>query len=170
MQANRSKTRLQKTRMPIQRKLKRKQFQGGWLRCLIRRSGYGVEPVRRWLQVTGISPIGGLLVAMTMTIDQYQDVVVCLNEEMTRREGVSEKMDERQIMDNLIDKKPFILGDKDAVELLHDICEREHSSCNCECPIYDEVLTREQKKDSSCPYFRNGTKMLKALRQKRGGE
>ncbi len=46
---------------------------------------------------------------------------------------------------------------------LWEICERVHSCCINECPIYEYVLTDNEKADSSCIYFKNGEKMLAVL-------
>ncbi len=68
----------------------------------------------------------------------------------------------------LIEGKEII--DKDLENELYKICEREHSGCflvtNNECPIYAKVLTDEVKDGCECPYFKDGAKMLKALRRK----
>ena len=47
--------------------------------------------------------------------------------------------------------------------MLYEICDRVHSSCTNECPVFeafeDEFQTRED-----CPCFKNGRKMMAALR------
>jgi len=56
-------------------------------------------------------------------------------------------------------------------EMLYKICDKEHAIllrplyCNDNCPIYKNILNDKEKSNSSCSYFKNGTKMLKALRK-----
>jgi hypothetical protein len=57
------------------------------------------------------------------------------------------------------------ITDEDLAQELYEICEKEHSGCNDDCPIHAKVLSDKEKKDSSCPYFKNGVKMLEALYQ-----
>lgn len=55
---------------------------------------------------------------------------------------------------------------QDAYDELYEICEREHSSCNTECPVYAKcVEDGEFKLDehNPCPYFKNGRKMFERL-------
>ena len=68
------------------------------------------------------------------------------------------------ILKRLVNKEKIILSDQDAVNMLYDICNREHASCNNDCPIYDQVLTLKQREKKTCPYFNNGNAMLQGLR------
>jgi hypothetical protein len=45
---------------------------------------------------------------------------------------------------------------------LHEICDREHSSCNDDCPVY--ILFRKIPNGIRCPYFKNGHAMLEAIK------
>jgi len=62
------------------------------------------------------------------------------------------------------------LSDADLEELLYDICDGEHSSCNNNCPVYD--LNGGWAPDTipiynhGCDCFKNGAKMLKFIREK----
>ena len=48
---------------------------------------------------------------------------------------------------------------------LYEVCEREHSSCTSECPVYD--LNRGPvNPDSGCDCFKNGKAMLEFIRSK----
>jgi len=51
------------------------------------------------------------------------------------------------------------LSDKDISEVLYDICDTVHASCDSECPVY-ETLNGKQ-----CECFKNGAEMLKRLRK-----
>ena len=53
---------------------------------------------------------------------------------------------------------------KDIEEGLYEVCDNVHSTCDFTCPIYEFVLTQKQRENSGCPYFKDGTKMLEALR------
>ena len=67
------------------------------------------------------------------------------------------------LLDKIINKKR--ITEKDREEILHQICEDTHSGCDFSCPIWSDVLSVEQRVNSDCPYFKNGKKMLKALRK-----
>lgn len=59
----------------------------------------------------------------------------------------------------LIQKEKIV--EQDIYNELHEICDREHSSCNSDCPVYlvnqDEIpLNKETNK---CICFKNGIKM-----------
>jgi len=70
------------------------------------------------------------------------------------------------------------ITDTDLENMLYEICEREHSElnphrgrgwpkrfgCSNDCPIYKRVLTEEEKEGASCNCFKNGKRMLEALR------
>ena len=58
------------------------------------------------------------------------------------------------------------ITDEDLQDELDAICEREHSGCNNECPVYECILTDAVKEESSCPFRSDGKKMLEALRIK----
>ena len=58
------------------------------------------------------------------------------------------------------------ITDEDLANELYDVCDRVHSSCNNDCPIYDmhwKVPVKEW--DWNCEYFKSGTKMLRAIRE-----
>ena len=53
------------------------------------------------------------------------------------------------------------ITDEDIANELCEICEREHASCNSDCPLYEET-----KDKPNCIYCKNGKMMLKYLRKK----
>lgn len=53
------------------------------------------------------------------------------------------------------------IEDSDIEEELYEICEREHSSCNQNCPCY------YLKNEGECEFFKSGKKMLKVIRKVR---
>lgn len=57
------------------------------------------------------------------------------------------------------------VSDEDLEEALYEMCDNEHASCNEYCLIYSEVLNPERDKSVGCPYFKDGKKMLEALRK-----
>ena len=59
------------------------------------------------------------------------------------------------------------ITDKDIAEELYEICDRVHSSCYCECPIYEKFneIPWNKEKDN-CKFFKDGKSMLKELRKK----
>ena len=73
---------------------------------------------------------------------------------------------------NLILKliKGVKITDIDLTVELYEICDREHSSCNTNCPVYD--LNGGWAPDTipiynhGCDCFKNGAKMLKFIREK----
>lgn len=62
------------------------------------------------------------------------------------------------------------IKDGDIEYALFEICEREHSSCNDECPVYEKnrgcflASGRPFKENRGCDCFKNGPAMLKFLR------
>lgn len=62
------------------------------------------------------------------------------------------------------------VNDQDIAEALHDICDREHSSCSSECPVFavfNEVPRQSIKpydRRGECMCFKNGIAMLNFLR------
>jgi len=68
-----------------------------------------------------------------------------------------------KIIEKLIRKE--VITDEDLEDMLYEICDREHSSCNNDWPIYKKVLTKKVKEDRSCPFHRKGRMMLEALRE-----
>ena len=59
---------------------------------------------------------------------------------------------------------------QDVYDELYEICDREHSSCNRTCPVYD-LACHEGEYDESmaneCLYYKNGKAMFERLRGKR---
>jgi len=60
--------------------------------------------------------------------------------------------------------KPIV--PEDLVDNLYEICDREHSSCNVECPVFflNGNKIPEFIKAGSCDTFKNGTAMLDFIR------
>ncbi len=61
------------------------------------------------------------------------------------------------------------IEDGDIAGALFDICEREHSSCNDECPVFEKNggavnSNRPFKENRGCDCFKNGPAMLEFLR------
>jgi hypothetical protein len=62
------------------------------------------------------------------------------------------------------------IEDRDIEYALFEICDREHSSCNDECPVYEKNRGPVNPHRSSsagrrgCDCFKNGPAMLKFLR------
>ena len=54
-------------------------------------------------------------------------------------------------------------------EFLYETCEREHSSCNNDCPVYESNVgvPNESNSKRGCDCFKDGKKMLKFLKNKR---
>ena len=75
---------------------------------------------------------------------------------------------------NLILKlaKGETITDKDLEEELYEICEREHSSCGYDCPVYElnggSVLDTQNdyKVNRGCDCFKSGKLMLEFIRSK----
>lgn len=70
-------------------------------------------------------------------------------------------------MNSLIQK--LIAGkqitDKDIEDELYEICDREHASCNGECPVYEKNNGIPYNSEhTNCFCFKNGKSMLKFLR------
>jgi len=68
----------------------------------------------------------------------------------------------------LLIQKIALSENKELAQAVHadlfDICDREHSSCNNECPIYDkyEGIPRGDS-EGECPCFKNGILMFRML-------
>jgi len=66
--------------------------------------------------------------------------------------------------------KAFI-SDKDIATELYEICDREHSSCNDSCPVYElngssaPDTAKDFKVNRGCDCFKNGTSMLEFIRK-----
>lgn len=59
--------------------------------------------------------------------------------------------------------------DSDIADSLYEICDREHSSCNSECPVFEKNYgplhpERPFNENRGCDCFKNGYKMLDFLR------
>lgn len=75
------------------------------------------------------------------------------------------KMD--ALLRKTIDRQPIY--EDDLADALLEICKREHSSCNSECPVFDKNNgplhpERPLKENRGCDCFKNGYKMLDFLR------
>ena len=63
------------------------------------------------------------------------------------------------------------ITDADIEEELHDICSREHASCNHECPVYAKNGGKAPGSDKpweenrGCDCFKSGKAMLAFLRK-----
>ena len=66
------------------------------------------------------------------------------------------------------------ITDADLEQELHDVCDRVHSSCDSDCPVYH--LNGNEAPDTAkdfdvnrgCDCFKNGKKMLEFIRSKNG--
>lgn len=69
-------------------------------------------------------------------------------------------------MNTLLTKliKAEVITDSDLAEELYDICDSVHAGCSEDCPIYELILTDKQK-NVDCPFFKDGKKMLNALKK-----
>ena len=61
------------------------------------------------------------------------------------------------------------VSDENLKSELYEICEREHSSCNSDCPVYrlngnsvPNTMPFEQNRGCDC--YKNGSEMLKFIR------
>lgn len=55
--------------------------------------------------------------------------------------------------------------EKDAIEILNEICSDNHSSCNMNCPVYENYGGIPWTSNlSNCCCYGQGTKMLRYLR------
>lgn len=67
-----------------------------------------------------------------------------------------------QIM-QIIKEGSVTLTDRDAIQELVEICEREHSGCNDNCPVFE--IMRDQGKDlEECSCFKDGKAMFEFLK------
>ncbi len=62
------------------------------------------------------------------------------------------------------------ITDEDIENELYEICDRVHSSCDNECPVYKKnggALTngKNWEENRGCDCFKNGKAMLKYLRE-----
>jgi hypothetical protein len=63
------------------------------------------------------------------------------------------------------------ISDADIDDALYEICEREHSSCNNDCPVYCLLCLLPRRHDlvnGVCPCFKNGTEMRKFIKSQIG--
>lgn len=59
--------------------------------------------------------------------------------------------------------------DKDIADELHDVCERVHSGCTSECPVFEKNHGIPWNEDSTnCMVFKDGYGMLEFMRYKDG--
>lgn len=56
------------------------------------------------------------------------------------------------------------ISDDDIEQELYEICERVHSSCNDDCPIYRINDCSVPEVGDDCMTFKNGSKMLGFIR------
>ncbi len=59
---------------------------------------------------------------------------------------------------------------EDIYDELYDVCDREHASCNPNCPVYALAIQDgefDMYELDDCPYFKNGRKMFERLRGKK---
>lgn len=58
------------------------------------------------------------------------------------------------------------ITDADIESELYEICDRVHSSCDSDCPVYEKLRDVPWNDDlSKCKCFKNGKAMLAFLRQ-----
>lgn len=77
---------------------------------------------------------------------------------------------EESMLLKLIKGEP--ISDNEIGEELYDICDRVHSGCNSDCPVFrlngNKVLREElsyTKHDAGCDCFKNGREMLRFIRR-----
>lgn len=56
--------------------------------------------------------------------------------------------------------------DKDIQNELYNICDREHASCNSDCPVFALKTKEEQDNLDSCSTFKNGEKMMNFIKER----
>lgn len=64
--------------------------------------------------------------------------------------------------------KDIKVTEKDITSELSEICEREHSSCNSDCPVYElngHEAPDTEENNRGCDCFKNGDKMLAFIRK-----
>jgi len=77
---------------------------------------------------------------------------------------------ETELLLKLIKREP--VTDADIETELYEICDREHSGCNSQCPVYrlNGNAVPDTAKDFNvnrgCDCFKSGTNMLKFIREK----
>lgn len=75
--------------------------------------------------------------------------------------------------DNLISKMiaAHVVTEDDVINVLYEICDDEHSSCNDDCPVYEANGSKAPGSDKpfsvnrGCDCFKNGALMLQFLRK-----
>lgn len=67
-----------------------------------------------------------------------------------------------EIIDKLVKKET--ITDEDLEKALFQICDRTHSYCAEDCPIYRKYNMIPTDESTNCVFFKDGKKMLKALR------
>lgn len=66
------------------------------------------------------------------------------------------------------------ITDADLENELYEVCDRVHSSCNSDCPVYNlngnsvPDTAKDFKVNRGCDCFNNGKKMLEFIRSKNG--
>jgi hypothetical protein len=60
------------------------------------------------------------------------------------------------------------ISDADIEDALYEICEREHSSCNDDCPVYCLLQRQQDFVGCVCPCFKNGAEMRKFIKSQTG--
>ena len=73
---------------------------------------------------------------------------------------------------DLIEKvaKGEVVTDEEIAEGLYEICDREHSSCNDDCPVYKinggpVNPDKPFEENRGCDCFKNGHAMLRFIRE-----
>ena len=73
------------------------------------------------------------------------------------------------LIEKLVKQLPFT--DKDIEIELYEICDREHASCNSNCPVYKRNgnkipdTAHDFKVNRGCDCFKSGSKMVEFLKQ-----
>lgn len=57
------------------------------------------------------------------------------------------------------------ITDKEIEIELYEICDREHSSCNSDCPVYKINGNKVPDTVNDCDCFKSGSKMLEFIRK-----
>lgn len=81
-------------------------------------------------------------------------------------------------MNNLIQKMALgkVLDDQDLAQVLYDICDDEHASCNDDCPVYElnghspVGAHKPFHENRGCDCFKNGHAMLQFVRNAYRGQ
>lgn len=58
---------------------------------------------------------------------------------------------------------------RDIHEAMYEICNRVHSDCDDECPVYEACGDRTPMENGNCKVFKDGVAMTNLLRELEGG-